>query len=100
MKLKLTRRSKLGWNYETMPTGQDAWSIELPEKPYYTGTYWTVCNAVAADNTYRSLRNGTYYTTMWFARHKGKWIAIVSDELWKLDWDDEVEVETKEENKQ
>jgi len=62
-----TRTRKWGWGYSTNPTGRDAYSIEMPSRPDYTGTLKTVQDAIDSDRTYASMKSGgTFINTQWF----------------------------------
>ena len=79
----ISNRSKLGWDYSTSPTGEDAWSISLPTKPVHIGTYAQVLDAIDHDNSWALDRQSAYYTTTWFARYRGRWVRILApDYLW------------------
>jgi len=67
METTITLRTRtLGWGYETQPTGHGT-DIEIPTRPYHTGTYRQICSAIPSDRTYQSLRSGgTFINTAWF----------------------------------
>lgn len=87
----------LGWGYSTQPTGRDAYSIETPARPDYTGTFRQVCEQRDNDRTFNSL-GGAYYNEAWFVggkRIKAVWglYNTVDDlgnevpmEQWKNGW--------------
>ena len=81
--IRVTKRSKVGWEYNTssrtivLPSGYTNWTIDKPEKPYYTGTIRQVINARDNDRTFALVKSGgTYYSTAWFVKYKGKWHRI------------------------
>jgi hypothetical protein len=47
----INRTRKWGWGWSNTPTGEDAWSIELPSKPEYTGTLKQVYGNINSDRT-------------------------------------------------
>lgn len=84
-----TRTRKWGWGWSCQPTGRNAYEIETPSAPYYTGTLNQVLKAAADDKTYHSLKGGgTYTNTAWF--YAGKRITNRQDLDRQLDaymWD-------------
>lgn len=57
----------LGWGYSTTPTGEDAYSIEHPAAPDYTGTYRQIMDWRKNNPVLRSLLSGgTFTNTAWF----------------------------------
>lgn len=62
----LTRRTKnFGWGYSTTPSGEDAYSIEPPSAPMYTGTPNQVLENRKNDRTFNSL-GGAFYAERYF----------------------------------
>ena len=78
------RRSRsFGWAWSCTPTGEDAYSIEIPSRPDYTGTYGQVVDAMLADRTFASIKGGGgFYATAWF--YKGG--RIVATQIARDDW--------------
>lgn len=79
MKVTITRRSKVGFGYETQPTGNDPWSILPTTSPNHTGTVKTVLRKIEQDKYFESLQSGTYHTTAWFVRIGGYWRKLSED---------------------
>lgn len=82
-----TRSRKWGWDWTNTPTGRDAYSIEIPSRPSYTGTLRQVLKAISEDRTYASMKSGgTFTNTAWF--YDGK--RIVNRDAFNdwLDFDD------------
>jgi len=75
--VEVTRRSsEFGWGYSTNPTGEDAYSIESPISPNYTGTVNQVYRAKSEDPIYNNL-GGAFSNSCWF--YDGKRIYSVSE---------------------
>lgn len=82
-----TRTRKWGWGWTNTPTGRDAYSIEIPSRPDYTGTMKQVLKAISEDRTYRSMKSGgTFTNTAWF--YDGKRIVNRQEFNDWLDFDD------------
>ena len=79
MNVNITRRTIVGFGYNTKPTG-NATEIAPTERPDYTGTIKQVLEAIDADRTFASMRQGTYYTTAWFVKLNGKWRRVTADD--------------------
>lgn len=91
-RVTISRHSKLGWNYETQPTGNGI-EIEEPTKPYHCGTYLTIMDAIMHDQYFKSIRSGgAYYTSCWFVKVNGMWRKI-SGNATDLAYQKEVEVD-------
>ena len=72
-------RRHWGWGYSTTPTGRDAYEIEMPASPDFTGTIKQILAARSSDRTWKSLRGGgTYTSEAWFYRGQ----RVVSVEEW------------------
>lgn len=76
------KRRKFGWGWSTIPTGEDAYSIEVPEAPDYVGTLNQLDEARANDKAFHSL-GGVFYNTAWFwngkrITHTWAWAALES----------------------
>jgi hypothetical protein len=56
---------KWGWGYSTTPTGDDAYSIETPDRPQYTGTLGQVRKSRREDRIFNNL-GGALYNEAWF----------------------------------
>jgi len=56
---------EFGWGYTFTPTGEDAYSIEIPTRPDHVGTLRQIQDAVANDKTWQS-KDGAFYNTAWF----------------------------------
>lgn len=87
-KVTLTRRSKLGWDYSTYVTNN---GIDVPNKPYYVGTYNKVRASISADRSFSSL-GGAYYNAAWFVRISGQWRRIIDGDPSDLVYFEKVEV--------
>ena len=62
-----SRSRKWGWGWSNNPTGKDAYSIEIPAAPDYTGTINQVTEAKSADRTWASMKSGgTFTNSAWF----------------------------------
>lgn len=93
MNVTITRRSKVGFGYNTIASQvwnksqtQSFLQVNETTRPDIVGTILTVEKEIQRDSTFQSLRGGTYYTTAWFVKIDGKWRKIIdSDEnKWKL----------------
>jgi len=63
------RTRKWGWGWSCKPDGRDAYSIEKPTRPAYTGTFNQVNKARNSDRTFNNL-GGAFYSTAWFYNNK------------------------------
>jgi len=77
-RIRVTRRSKIGFGYNTKPTGNGT-EIEETTQPDHTGTVRQVVKKIANDPHFQSLKGGTFYTTAWFVRSGRKWRRVSSD---------------------
>ncbi len=69
--IKNFRRSrKFGWGWSSTPTGENAYSIEVPDAPDYTGTLRQLFQDRADDVAFHSL-DGAFYDTAWFYDGRG-----------------------------
>jgi len=62
-------RRKWGFGYSTVPTGEDAYSIQRPGEPDYEGTIKQVLHDRANDRAYRAYgapNTSNYKSTAWF----------------------------------
>ena len=83
-KLVVTRRSKVGWGYNTACSqkwNKDQTSsylaVDTTSYPDHTGTIKQVLAAIEDDRGFQSIRSGgTYYTEAWFVKHGGKWHKV------------------------
>lgn len=77
-KVQITRRSTVGFGYETSAK-QTEHGLRVIEttKPYHTGTPRQVIEDIKNDRTYKSLQQGTYYSTAWFVKVDKKWRRLV-----------------------
>ena len=57
---------KWGWGWSCAPTGTDAWAIEEPIRPNYTGTLKQIGNARNADRNWKSMSDGTFFNSLFF----------------------------------
>ena len=71
----ITRRSRIGFGWNTTPTGEGT-RICATTYPDIIGTPKIVMAKKNKDPVYRSIRNGTYHTTAWFVRVGGEWKKI------------------------
>lgn len=71
------RNRKFGWGYSLTPTGEDAYSIEVPSRPYYEGTIKQIFAARDEDRTWQAYRNANH-NTAWF--YGGK--RILQSRVW------------------
>lgn len=78
MEIQINRWTKLGWEFSTnIGQNEKGWYIEIPEKPYYIGTYNQVSEMIRNDKTFNSIKSGgTYYVYNWFVKVNNKWIPI------------------------
>lgn len=85
-KIRITRRSKLGYGYNAGWTrtrqGEDI--LPLPKKPDHTGTIAQISAAMEADREFQSYQSGTYYASCYFARYRGQWKRILTPN-WQWD---------------
>jgi hypothetical protein len=72
--VKITRRSRIGFGWNTNPTGNGT-EINKTTSPDIVGTVRTVIAKKHTDRVYRSLQS-CYKTTGWFVRISGKWEKI------------------------
>lgn len=56
---------KFGWGWSCTPTGEDAYSIEVPKGPDHVGTVASVRRKAQNDRAFNSL-GGAFYNTAWF----------------------------------
>ena len=87
-KIRITKRSKIGWNYNCDASHYDTIGIPYPDKPYYIGTINQVLKSIREDRTYKSIRSGgTYYSECFFAKLRGNWVKIRFGDIdYDLDW--------------
>lgn len=83
MNTTITRRSKVGFGYNT--SASQVWNksqtqsflqVDETTRPYHTGTILSVQQAIQNDRTFQGLRSGTYYTSAWFVKINGQWRRI------------------------
>ena len=86
MKVTITRRSKLGFGYNTQPKNNDGYpEIESTNMPDYVGTIKQVVNMIDIDKTFQSVKSGgTWYTTAWFVKISGHWYKLDFSNTWKV----------------
>ena len=66
----ITRKTRnLGWGWTTQPTGRNAYEIETPTRPDYTGTIRQIREQIADDRSYNNL-GGAFSNTAWFVAGK------------------------------
>ena len=81
--VEVTRRSrKFGWGYSTTPTGDDAYSIEFPSEPQYTGTVNQVYRA-RSENPYYNNLGGVCSNSCWFYNGKPIYAVSETDKDWE-----------------
>ena len=79
--VEISRRSTVGFGYETSAIQTDhGLRVIETTKPYHTGTPKQVIEAIKGDRTYKSLQQGTYYTSAWFVKVNKKWRRLVWDQ--------------------
>lgn len=79
--VKITRRSTVGFGYETSAVQTEhGLRVVETENPYHTGTPKQVLEDIKKDKTYKSLQQGTYYTSAWFVKVNKKWRRLVWDQ--------------------
>lgn len=88
MNIKITRRSKVGFGYNS--SCEQVWNNSMTQswlqpmktnKPDHVGTILQVEKSIEKDSTLRSFKSGgTYYSSSWFVKVDGKWHKIVDDE--------------------
>lgn len=82
MNVTITRRTKLGYDYNCDASHYDTIGIPYPDKPYHVGTYNKVMDAIIHDRTRASIvSGGTYFSEAWFVKINGKWHRII-EPLW------------------
>lgn len=82
MNVTITRRSKVGFGYNTSITDDpDGWHIEPPTVPEHVGTIRQVAEALEEDRTLKSLQS-TFKVCAWFVRHKGTWLRVKDGQFW------------------
>jgi len=72
--ITVTRRSKIGFGYNTGATREGR--IDKPESPDFTGTFNTVREKIAADRNYQSMKNSVIMSTAWFVKVDGSWVRL------------------------
>lgn len=77
--MKLTRKSKVGFGWNTQPTGRGT-CIETTTEPCIVGTFKTVVEKRDHDSVWNSIKS-TYKTTAWFTRIDGEWKKISADDI-------------------
>ena len=83
------RTRKFGWGWSCTPTGRDAYEIQTPTHPDYTGTLRQIGEAKATDRTWQSMASGGTFTNQaWFYNgkritHTWRWGILKG-----LGWDD------------
>ena len=72
------RNRKFGWGYSFTPTGEDAYSVEVPGRPDHEGTIKQIFTARDEDRTWQAYRNSNH-NTAWF--YDGK--RILQSWVWR-----------------
>jgi|WetSurMetagenome_2_1015567.scaffolds.fasta_scaffold298574_2 hypothetical protein len=78
--VKMTRRSKVGFGWNTCPTGNGT-QIKPTTSPDFVGTIKTVLHDKNTDPNYKSMQS-TYKTTAWFIKVNGKWHKILTEQMY------------------
>lgn len=83
--MKITRRTKLGFAYETavmQSKGMGLPEIESPEQPEKIGTVRQLRDAIRNDRTFQAVATGgTYFKQCWFVKSDdGVWVKISPDQ--------------------
>ena len=78
MKIKVTRRSKVGFGYNVTPTSTgDGYYYESPEAPDFEGTIRQVAEQIETDPTLNSMN--CFMSVAWFVKVDGVWHRIVNE---------------------
>ena len=60
------RNRNFGWGYSFTPTGENAYSIEVPAEPDHEGTVKQIFKAQRENRTWQVHSRSAFYNTAWF----------------------------------